>query len=76
MIKKTKQLNSSTTGRTSCQTCGFGCKYILEATGWWPLLFGRGRHEFPGSSVGRALKSLIERSQVHFPAEESDFFSS
>ena len=30
--------------------------------------------DFSGSSVGRALASLIERSWVRSPAEESDFF--
>ena len=50
--------NSSTTGHTSDQTCRFGCKHILKATGWWPLLFGRRGMDSP-------VAQLVEHSKLN-----------
>ena len=52
------KMNSSTTGCTSYQTCRFGCKHILKATGWWPLLFGRRGMDSP-------VAQLIEHSKLN-----------
>ena len=50
--------NSSTTGCTSYQTCRFGCKHILKAAGWWPLLFGR-------TGMDSLVAQLVEHSKLN-----------
>ena len=49
-------MNSSTTGYTSYQTYRFGCKNIVKAAGWWPLLFGRRGMDFPVAQLVEQLK--------------------
>ena len=69
------KMNSSTTGCTSYQTCRFGCKHILKATGWWLLLFGRRGMDSP-------VAQLVEHSKLNwevlgsFPSWGIRFFSS